>query len=79
MVCLKVLENTSGLMELNTGEILSRVTEMGMDIGNQHKNSKVLKVIIYWIENMDMDNIVGVQDSFIRGFTLRTLEVDMVN
>ena len=66
-------------MELNIEEILSRGIEMGMDIGNHQKRSKVLRVIIYWIESMGMGSIIGVQGRCIRGFTLRMFEVGMVS
>ena len=71
MDSLKVLENIDGLMGLYIEVTLSRDIEMGMVIGNHGIKKRVFEVIICWIENMDMDNIVGAQGRYIRGFTLR--------
>ena len=56
---LKVMALINGLMALSIKEILSKAIVMVMEYGQIKKRSKNIKAIIYSIENMDMECLIG--------------------
>lgn len=71
MGCLKDMENTNGSMEPSTKGILIKDIEMDMELGRPQIKDNFIKEIIFLIENMDMDNIIGQKDKFLKEHILK--------
>lgn len=62
-------------------EILSKAFEVGMDCGKWDIRKKIrnIKDIIVWIKNLDMANILGLMDGFIKEILKMIIEKDMAS
>ena len=68
-------------MEAFIVEILSKVFEMDMVCGKWDRKKMIrnIKDIIVWIRNLDMANILGLMDGFIKETFRMTIETVMGN
>lgn len=77
----KELELILGKMEVPIVETLNKDWEVGMDYGKWGKMrmTKNIRDIIVWIKNLDMGNILGRMDGFIKEIFRMTIDKDMAN
>ena len=76
---LRVMENTSGLMDPDTKEILNKAIKMAMGYGQLPKKDKNTKATICSIESMATGSIGKQTEEFTRDPTLKTQELAKVN
>lgn len=77
----KELELIIGKMEVLIVETLSKDFEVGMDYGKWGKMRMIKNIrdIIVWIKNLDMDNILGQMDGFIKEIFRMTIDKGMAS
>lgn len=68
-------------MEVLIVETLNKDLEVGMDYGKWGKMrmTKNIRDIIVWTKNLDMDNILGQMDGFIKEILKMIIDRDMVS